>query len=160
MKFPIDRILSCPILKFWDLFRIMIPGQCRIEAQNCDSWNYLTNIMKFDSVWDLGRKPRAQVTTTSELKTIPAWRPIKWALICSIWITGTRVLLKSCIFLGKGPKIKVRFLDSYSMDLKSQTLLLLCSKFQLSRCYSGWEIRDRRKDGRTDVTTITVEQFF
>jgi hypothetical protein len=27
MKFPIDRIPSCPILKFWDLGRIMAVGQ-------------------------------------------------------------------------------------------------------------------------------------
>jgi hypothetical protein len=27
MKFPIDRIPSCPILKFWDFGRIMAVGQ-------------------------------------------------------------------------------------------------------------------------------------
>jgi hypothetical protein len=37
MKFPIDRIPSCPILKFWDFGRIMAIGHCSIEAQNCDS---------------------------------------------------------------------------------------------------------------------------
>jgi hypothetical protein len=29
MKFPIDRIPSCPVLKFWDFGRIMATGQCR-----------------------------------------------------------------------------------------------------------------------------------
>jgi hypothetical protein len=31
MKFPIDRIPSCPILKFWDLGRIMAVGQNRLK---------------------------------------------------------------------------------------------------------------------------------
>jgi hypothetical protein len=36
----------------------------------------------------------------------------------------------------------------------------LCSNFQLSRSYSGREIGDRRTDGRTDDTTISVEPIF
>jgi hypothetical protein len=31
MKFPIDRIPSCPILKFWDLGRIMTVGQNKLK---------------------------------------------------------------------------------------------------------------------------------
>jgi hypothetical protein len=31
MKFPIDRIPSCPILNFWDLGRIMAIGQNRLK---------------------------------------------------------------------------------------------------------------------------------
>jgi hypothetical protein len=31
MKFPIDRIPSCPILKIWDLGRIMGEGQNRLK---------------------------------------------------------------------------------------------------------------------------------
>jgi hypothetical protein len=31
MKFPIDRIPSCPILKFWDFGRIMAVGQNRLK---------------------------------------------------------------------------------------------------------------------------------
>jgi hypothetical protein len=55
--------------------------------------------------------------------------------------------------------VKVRSLDSQATDSKSQTIdrtidhcrwTDLYLKFQLSRCYSGWEIGDRRTDGRTD----------
>jgi hypothetical protein len=34
MKFPIGRVPSCPILKFWDFDRIMAVGQFSQEAQN------------------------------------------------------------------------------------------------------------------------------
>jgi hypothetical protein len=34
MKFPIDRIPSCPILKSWDLGRIVAVGQNRLKIAN------------------------------------------------------------------------------------------------------------------------------
>jgi hypothetical protein len=59
--------------------------------------------------------------------------------------------------LGHGPQIQDRTID----HCKATDL---CWKFQLSRCYNGWEIGDRqtdgRADGRTDDTTISVEPIF
>jgi hypothetical protein len=40
MKFPIDRIPSCPILKFWDFDHIMAAGQNRLKF-------FFTIIIKF-----------------------------------------------------------------------------------------------------------------
>jgi hypothetical protein len=61
MKFPIDRIPSCPILKFWDLDRIMAVGQKRLKIVILA----IFNIMKFLNnrvpscpileIWDFGR---------------------------------------------------------------------------------------------------------
>jgi hypothetical protein len=48
--------------------------------------------------------------------------------------------------LGHGPQIPDRTID----HCKATDL---CLKFQLSRCYSGLEIGDRRTDGRTDGRT-------
>jgi hypothetical protein len=36
MKFSIDTIPSCPILKFWDLGQIMAVGQNRLKIVNLD----------------------------------------------------------------------------------------------------------------------------
>jgi hypothetical protein len=36
MKFPIDRIPSYQILKFWDLGRIMAEGQNRLKIVNLE----------------------------------------------------------------------------------------------------------------------------
>jgi hypothetical protein len=44
MKFPIDRIPSCPILKFWDFGRIMAVGQNRLKIVILEFFNI---IMKF-----------------------------------------------------------------------------------------------------------------
>jgi hypothetical protein len=63
--------------------------------------------------------------------------------------------------LGHGPQISVRTIN----HCKATDLY---SKFQLSRCYSGWEIGDRQRDGRTDGrtdrrtddTTISVEPIY
>jgi hypothetical protein len=62
MKFPIDRIPSCPSLKFWDLGRIMAVGQNRLKIMNLE---FFTFIMKFLNdrvpschileIWDFGR---------------------------------------------------------------------------------------------------------
>jgi hypothetical protein len=62
MKFPIDRIPSCPSLKFRDLGQIMAVGQNRLKIVNLE---FFTIIMKFlkDRVlsclilekWDFGR---------------------------------------------------------------------------------------------------------
>jgi hypothetical protein len=115
MKFPIDRIPSCPILKFWDFGRIMSIGHCSIVAQNCDSWIFLPSLWNFWTIeyhhalyWKngtlagLGSKPLDQVTMDSELITILVLRPFKWALICPIWTTGTRVMLVKVYFFRYG----------------------------------------------------------
>jgi hypothetical protein len=146
-------------------------------AQNCESWIFLPSLWNFWTIeyhhalyWKygtlagLGSRPLAQVTMDSELITILSLRTFKWALICSIWTTGTRVMPGEGHIpglLGHGPRIPDRTID----HCKATDL---CWKFQLSRCYSGWEIgdgrtdgqTDRRTDGRTDDTTISVEPIF
>jgi hypothetical protein len=168
MKFPIDRIPSCPILKFRDFGRIMAIGQCSTEAQNCDSWIFLPSLWNFWTIeyhhaiyWKygtlarLGSRPLDQVTMDSEFITIFALKPFKWALICSIWTTGTRFLLVKVYFFGKGPdQGQIPGLLGQGPKIPDCTIdqckaIDLYSKFQLSRCYSGWEIGDRRTDGRT-----------
>jgi hypothetical protein len=95
----------------------------------------------------------------SELITILALRPFKWALICSIWTTGTQVMLVKVFFFGKGPgQGQIPGLLGHGPQIPDRTIdhckaTDLCSKFQLSRCYSGWEIGDRQTDGRTDGRT-------
>jgi hypothetical protein len=82
MKFSIERIPSCPILKFWDFDRIIAVGQNRLKIVNLD---FFTIIMKFlnDRVPScpileiLGSRPLAQVTMDSELITILALIPFK-----------------------------------------------------------------------------------
>jgi hypothetical protein len=64
MKFPIDRIPSCPSLKFWDSSRIMAVGQNRLKIVNLD---FFPIIMKFLNdrvpscfilvIWDFGLGP-------------------------------------------------------------------------------------------------------
>jgi hypothetical protein len=39
MKFPIDRIPSFPILKFWDLGRTMAVGQNRLKIVNLECFH-------------------------------------------------------------------------------------------------------------------------
>jgi hypothetical protein len=62
MKFPIDIIPSCPILKFWDFGWIMAVGQNRLKIVILE---FFTIIMKFLNdrvpscpileIWDFGR---------------------------------------------------------------------------------------------------------
>jgi hypothetical protein len=62
MKFPIDRIPSCPILKFLDFGRIMAVGQNRLKIVILE---FFTIVMKFLNdrvpscpileIWDFGR---------------------------------------------------------------------------------------------------------
>jgi hypothetical protein len=62
MKFPIDRIPSCPILNFWDFGRIMAVGQNRLKIVILE---FFTIIMKYLNyrvpsclileMWDFGR---------------------------------------------------------------------------------------------------------
>jgi hypothetical protein len=109
MKFPIDRIPSCPILKFLDFGRIMAVGQNRLKIVILDFflpslWNFWTIeyhhalYWKYGTLVGLGSRPLAQVTMDFELITILALKPFKWALICSIWTTGTRVMLVKVYF--------------------------------------------------------------
>jgi hypothetical protein len=100
----------------------------------------------------------------SELKTIFALRPFKWALICSIWMTRTRVMLVKVIFFGKGPG-QGQIPELHGPQIPDHTIghckaTDSCSKFQLSRCYRLRNRTDGRTDGRTDDTTISVEPIF
>jgi hypothetical protein len=122
-------------------------------------WNFWTIeyhhalYWKYGTLAGLGR-PLAQVTMDSELITILALRPFKWDLISSIWTTGTRVMLVKVYFFGKCPgQGQIPGLVSHGPQIPDRTInhckaTDLCSKFQLSKCYSGWEIGDRRTDGR------------
>jgi hypothetical protein len=156
MKFSIDGIPSCPILILWDLGLIMAVGQCSIETQNCDSWNILPSLWyfwtienhhtlywKYGTLAGLGNRPLAQVTMNSKVITILAQNSFKWALICSIWTTGTRVILIKVYFFGKGPgQGQIPGLLGHGHQIPD------CTFVKLSRYYCGWKIGDRRTDGR------------
>jgi hypothetical protein len=79
-------------------------------------WNFWTIeyhhaiYWKYGTLAGLGSRPLAQVTMDSELITILSLRPFKWALICSIWTTGTRFILVKVFFLVR-VLVKARFLD-------------------------------------------------
>jgi hypothetical protein len=89
------------------------------------------------------------------------WRWWPWTLSSSIshlfnWTTGTRVMLVKVYFFGKGPgQGQISGLLGHGPQIPDQTIdhckvTDLFSKFQLTRCYSGWEIGDRRTDRQTD----------
>jgi hypothetical protein len=158
----------------------MVIGQCSKEAQNCDSWIFLPSLWNFWTIefhhalyWKygtlagLGSRPLVQVTMDSELITILAMKPFKWALICSIWTTETRVMLVKVFSFGKGPgQGQIPGLLGQGPKIPDRTIdhckaIDFCSKFQLSRCYSGWEIGDRQTDRRTDGRTDgrTTQRF-
>jgi hypothetical protein len=144
-----------PYFNFWDFGRIMAVGQRSLEAQNCDSWIFLPSLWnswtieyhhavywKYGTLAGLGSRPLAQVTMISELITILALRPYKWALICSIWTTGTRVMLVKVYFLWEGSWSRPDFWTSRPQIPNPRPYYWpqatdLCWKYQLSRCYSG-----------------------
>jgi hypothetical protein len=74
----------------------------------------------------------------SELITILALRPFKWALICSIWTTGARYACKKVFFFGKGPgQGQIPGLLGHGLQIPDLTIdhckaTDLCSKYQLS----------------------------
>jgi hypothetical protein len=125
-----------------------------VEPHNCDSWNFLPSLWNFwmieyhhalywiyGSLAGLGSRPLAQVTMDFELITMLALRPFKWALICSIWITGIRVMLVKVYFFGKGPGqgSRITGLLGHGPKIPDRTIdhwkaTDLCLKFQLSRC--------------------------
>jgi hypothetical protein len=62
MKFSIDRIPSCPILKFWDFGRIMAVGQNRLKIVILEFINHHYEILNdrlpscpILEIWDFGR---------------------------------------------------------------------------------------------------------
>jgi hypothetical protein len=131
IKFLIERVPSCRKLELWDF--------CRIAS-----------------------RPQGQTTMSLKLKMILTLRPFKRAIICPILIVGTRVMLGKLYFFGKGPgQGQISGLPGHGSKIPDRIIdhcrwTDSCSKFQLSRCYSGWGIGDRR----TDDATILVEHFF
>jgi hypothetical protein len=90
-------------------------------------------------------------------KTFLVLRPFEGALTCSILIAGTQVMLRKAYFLRREswlrpeswtPRPRIQSSGPY---YETQAPTDLCSKFQLSRCYTGREIGHRRTDGRTDA---------
>jgi hypothetical protein len=62
MKFPIDRIPLCPILKFWDFARIMTVGQNRLKIVILAFFNIIMKFLNYRvpscpilEIWDFGR---------------------------------------------------------------------------------------------------------
>jgi hypothetical protein len=49
-----------------------------------------------------GSRPQTQMAIGAKLKTFHVLRPFEWALICSILIAGTQIMLGKAILLGKG----------------------------------------------------------
>jgi hypothetical protein len=104
MKFPIDRIPSCFIFKFWDFGRIMAVGHW-VKSQNRDSrvfssspWNFWSIehnhalYWKFGTLAGLGSRLKAQMTMGPIQKTFLVLRPFEEALTCSILIAGTQLM--------------------------------------------------------------------
>jgi hypothetical protein len=136
---------------------------------------YIENL----GLWpDWGSRPHAQMTMDPMQKTFLVLRPFEGALTCSILIAGFQVMLRKAYFLRRGSWLRPeswtprpRIQNSGFKIIKiieTHTPTDLCSKFQLSRCYTGREIghrqtdgrTDRRTDGRTDDITISVEPIF
>jgi hypothetical protein len=171
MKFPIDRIPSCLIFEFWDFGRIMAVGHW-IESQNRESrvfssspWNFWSIehnyalYWKFGTLAGLGSRPQAQMTMGPIQKSFLALKPFEGALTCSILIAGTQVMLRKAYFLRRWSWLRPESKIS-NRSIKTHTPTDLCSKFQLSWCYTGREIGHRQTDGRMDDITISVEPIF
>jgi hypothetical protein len=113
-QFLVDRTPSCPILEFGDFGRIMAVGQWSVEAPNWDSWKisqlawnrkyHHPLYWKYETLAGLGRRPQGQLAIVIQLKPLLAQCTKTFQTsTCSIWTTGTRVMLVKVYFLGKGP---------------------------------------------------------
>jgi hypothetical protein len=156
------------ILGLWTDFGRRPSGhvsKLRFSDFSSSPWNFWSKehnhaqYWKFGTLAGLGSRPQAQMTMGPIQKTFLVLRLFKGALTCSILIAGTQVMLRKAYpgLLGHGSKIP-------DHTIKTHTPMDLCSKFQLSRCYTGREISHRQTDGqtdgRTDDITISVEPIF
>jgi hypothetical protein len=115
--------------------------------------------LKFGTLAGLRSRPHAQMTMGPIQKTFLVLRPFEGALTCSILIAGTQVMLRKAYFLRRGswlrPKSWTPGHGSKFPDrtIETHTPTDLCSKFQLSMCYTGRKIAYRLIDGLTDGRT-------
>jgi hypothetical protein len=113
-KFLIERAPSWLILVFWDFGRIMAIGPMEHRGSKFGSMSFFNISIKFliDRVpscrkfqfWDIGigSRPQAQMTMSPIQKTFLVLRSFERALICSILIAGTQVMLRKAYFFRRG----------------------------------------------------------
>jgi hypothetical protein len=142
-----------PLDKVWKL---------RLSGFSSSPWNFWSKehnhalYWKFGTLAGLGSRPQAQMTMGPIQKTFLVLRPFEGALTCSFLIAGTQVMLRKTYFLRRGSWLRPESgLLGYGSKIPDRTIEThtptdLCSKFQLSRCFTGQEIGHRRTDGQTD----------
>jgi hypothetical protein len=110
-------------------------------------------------IWEfgkIGKQASGVDDLSSNLKKILVERPFERALTCSILIAGIQVMLRKAHFLRRGSWLRPKsWTTNHGFQIPDRTIETH-TKFQLSRCYTGWEIAHRR----TDDITISVEPIF
>ena len=174
-KFLNDRIPSWLIVKNWDYGRIMAVGQWSV-------WLKIRTLGDFHHQHEIPDQRSTIMSNIGNSGLWPDWgvghrRNLPWhssSKVSSRWDLSNepshvefeqrelKLYLKNLLFLGKGPgQGQIPGLLGHGSQIPDRTIEThtptdLCSKFQLSRCYTGWEIAHRR----TDDITISVEPIF